>query len=276
MTSKSAKQSKKETKTDSVDDATNELNMAAMVKLLDQHRQALSAEFKAAISTLEEKIDRTQTTLSDHTHKIASLELNANDLDERVRALETTCATMVECNAKLHDKVVDLESRSRRNNIRIVGLPESLEGPRPSVFFAQVLADILGEDILPSPPEIDRAHRALVSKPATGKKPRPVIIRLHRYRQKELIVREARAKRGKLVYQGNPVAIYEDYAPEVATERAKYRSVMAELYNLGYKPTLFFPARLSIWTKDGGKKMLSSVTEAENFVAAARSSDHVP
>ncbi|XDV29368.1 hypothetical protein PO909_032505 [Leuciscus waleckii] len=105
---------------------------------------------------------------------------------------------------------------------------------------------------------------------------KPTVCQLSHVTKKELIVREARAKRGKLVYQSNPVAIYEDYAPEVTTERAKYRSVLAELYNFGYKPTLFFPARLSIWTKDGGKKMLSSVTEAENFVAAARSSDHVP
>ena len=62
MTSKSAKQSKKETKTDSVDDAASELNMAAMVKLLEQHRQALSTEFKTTILTLEEKIDRIRTT----------------------------------------------------------------------------------------------------------------------------------------------------------------------------------------------------------------------
>lgn len=183
-------------------------------------------------------------------------------LDDRVQTLEATCATLAENNAKLQDKVVDLESRSRLNNIQIVGIPESIEGPQPSVFFAQVLVDILGQGVLPSPPEIDRAHRSLTSKPAAGKKPRPVIIRLHRYRQKELIIHEAQAKGGKFIFQGSQVAIYEDYAPEVVTQRAKYRSVIAELYNLGYKPTLLFPARLSIWMKDGGKKMFSSVTEA--------------
>lgn len=276
MSSKSVKQSKREPKSDPADEASNEFSMAAMAKLLEQHRQAISAEMKTAISALEEKIDRIQTTLSDHTHKIVSLESNANVLDEQMQALEAACATLAETKAKLQDKVVDLESRSRHNNIWIVGLPESLEGPHPSVFFAQALVDILGQGVLPSLPEIDRAHRALTSKPAAGKKPRPVIIRLHRYRQKELIIREARANRGKLSYQGSPVAIYEDYAPEVVTKRTKYRSVMAELYNLGYKPTLFFLARLSIWTKDGGKKMFSSVTDAEGFVASVRSSEHVP
>jgi len=104
--------------------------MAAMAKHLEQHSQALSVEFKTAISTLKEKIDSIQTTSSDHTHKIASLKSSANDLDERVRALEATCATPAESSAKLQDKVVNLELHSCCNNIRIVGLLESLEGPR--------------------------------------------------------------------------------------------------------------------------------------------------
>ncbi len=66
-------------------------------------------------------------------------------------------------------------------NIRIVSLLESIEGPRPSSSFSQLLSDVFGEDIFPTPPEMvnDRAHRTLTAKPATGEKPRPIIIRLH-------------------------------------------------------------------------------------------------
>ncbi|CAM4585815.1 unnamed protein product [Leuciscus chuanchicus] len=136
MTSKSSKQSRKETKTDLADGDSGELNMTGIAKLLDEHRQALFA----------------------------------NALDERVLALEATCTALSGSNAKLLAKVSDLESRSRRNNIRIL------------------LFDVMGEDVLPSPPEIDRAHRALVNKPAAGEKPRAVIIRIHRYQQKERII----------------------------------------------------------------------------------------
>lgn len=270
MTSKSSKQSRKETKTDLADGDSGELNMAGIAKLLDEHRQALLSELKSSISSLEAKIDCVQSAVSDHSYKIASLESSANALDERVLALEATCTALSDSNAKLLAKVSDLESRSRRNNIRIVGLPESIEGPRPSAYFSQLLFDVMGEDVLPSPPEIDRAHRTLVNKPAAGEKPRAVIIRIHRYQQKERIIREARVKRGKLMFQGNPIAIYEDYAPEVMAQRSKYRRVMADLYNLGLKPALLFPARLSIKTKDGGKRSFSSVTEAEDYVASAR------
>lgn len=44
--------------------------------------------------------------------------------------------------SKLKTKNIDLEGRSRRNNIRIIGLPESIEGPRSTTIFSEVLMEI--------------------------------------------------------------------------------------------------------------------------------------
>lgn len=270
MASKSTKQGKKDQKAEACGDDGKEVSMAAIANLLEEHRVALSTDFKTAVSTLEAKLDQIQTTVTDHASKIASLETNANSQDERTKALEATCAMLTESNAKLYAKVVDLESRSRRNNIRIIGLPESIEGPRPSVFFSELLAEVFGDGVLESPPECDRAHRSLSDRPRPGQRPRPVIIRLHKFQQKEKIIREARAKRGKLQYRGTPIAIYEDYAPEVLEQRSKYREVMSELYNLGLKPALLFPARLTIVTKDGDRRRFSSVAEAKDYITSTR------
>lgn len=128
----------------------------------------------------------------------------------------------------------------------------------------------MGEQILSSPPEIDRAHRALVAKLKQGGKPRAVIARPHCYQIKEAVMREARKRRGSLQYQDKPIAIYDDYSPEVVEQRAQYRGVMTELYNLGFKPSLLFPARLRITTKAGEQKWLPSVEEAKNFLGSHR------
>ncbi|KAI4793165.1 hypothetical protein KUCAC02_032893 [Chaenocephalus aceratus] len=236
MPSKPAKSNKKEqsARTDNPELASNNLSMEGIAGLLEDHRRALSADFKSAISTLEAKLDRIQATVSDHGQTIASLESNANLQDERMLALEATCATLTDSNVKLLAK------------------------------------EVFGEGVLDSPPECDRAHRSLTDKPKPGQRPRPVIIRVHRYQQKEKIIREARARRGKLQYQGTPIAIYEDYTPEVMEQSYKYREVMAELYNLGLKPALLFPARLSIVSKEGGKKRFSSVAEAKGYIASIR------
>ena len=128
-------------------EAGDEFSMAAIANLLEEHRQALSTDFKASISTLKAKPDHVHTTVSDHAKKISSLEANANLQDERLLTLESSCATLTENNAKLLAKVSDLESRSRRNNIRVVGKPESVEGPWPTTFFAELLMEVFGEGL---------------------------------------------------------------------------------------------------------------------------------
>ncbi|KAI4787997.1 hypothetical protein KUCAC02_036127 [Chaenocephalus aceratus] len=69
MPSKPAKSNKKEqsARTDSPELASNNLSMAGIAGLLEDHRRALSADFKSAISTLEAKLDRIQATVSDRT-----------------------------------------------------------------------------------------------------------------------------------------------------------------------------------------------------------------
>ncbi|KAF3837692.1 hypothetical protein F7725_009460 [Dissostichus mawsoni] len=53
------------------------------------------------------------------------------------------------------------------------------------------------DSILECPPECT-VHS---NKPGPGQRPRPVVIRLHRFQQKDKIIREAIAKRGKLLYR---------------------------------------------------------------------------
>ncbi|KAL6489219.1 hypothetical protein MHYP_G00029600 [Metynnis hypsauchen] len=158
MSSKSTKPSKKElsVKADSKEEASNNLNMALLASLLEEHKKSFSAEFRSSISILETKLDSIHTTVFEHNQK------------------------------------------------------------------------------------------------------------------KERIVREARAKRGKLQYRSSPIAIYKDYAPEVVEQRGKYREVVVHLYNLGLKPVLLFPAKLIITTKDGGKRRLASVEEAKRYLTNTR------
>ncbi|KAF3842531.1 hypothetical protein F7725_024482 [Dissostichus mawsoni] len=219
-----------------------------------EHRASISADFKAAFAVLEAKLNQTQTTVAEHGEQIDSLETNANLQDQRLRILEEKCAVLADSNAKLAAKTADLEGRSRRNNIRIIGLPESIEGPRPTTFFSELLVELLGNETLQSPPELDCAHRAPAARPQPGTRPRPVIMRLYRYQVKDLIVREARKRRGDLRYRGTPVQIYEDFTQEVLEQRAKYRDIMSKLYNLGLRPALLFPARLQITLGSGAKK----------------------
>lgn len=242
MTSKSPKHSKKDdAEKDDTPATCGSRCVASIASLLEEHRAAISAAFKAAFSSLEEKLVQTEATV----------ETSAYTYERRMSMLEKKCAALADSNTKLAAKAADLEGRSRRNNIGIIGLPESIEGPRPTAFFLDLLVEVFGRQTLESPPELDRAHRALTGEPPPGGKPQAVIIRFHRYQARELVIREAHKQHGKLQFQGKPIRIFEDYTPEVLEQRTRYHEVMSSLYNLGQKPSLLFPAMLMITLKDG-------------------------
>lgn len=268
MSSKGGKSSKKE-------DSPPGLTLDAISKLLDEHRNSLAAEFKTSFSAMEAKFDQVRETVEDHGQRLASLELATDDLSQRTDELEKLCSALRDSNAKLSAKVLDLENRSRRNNLRILGLPESTEDGRLTEFLANALCEMFGKDILPTPPELDRAHRSLGAKPKPGQRPRPIITRLHRYHIKDLLIREAR-RRGPLQYRGQQIRVVEDYSPEVSAQRAEYREVMCELYTQGLRPSLLFPARLRITLTSGERKWLRSVEEARKFVESLSPSPRSP
>lgn len=245
--------------------ASDSLTVEAMTVLLEQHRKSISTEFKTSLGAVDNKLDQIRSMVEDHGERISSLETFSNDAEQRLQDLESLCSSLREDNTKLATKVSDLEGRSRRQNIRILGLPENTETGNPPQFFSGLLTEVYGKETLPTPPEIDRAHRSLAAKPKPGDRPRPVILRLHRFQVKDLLVREAR-RRGKMEYRGHPIRIVEDYSPEVLSQRAEYRDAMTTLYKLGMRPALLFPARLRITLPNGEKKWLKSAAEARKYI----------
>ncbi|CAL9707506.1 unnamed protein product [Knipowitschia caucasica] len=245
--------------------ASASLTLKDITALLEEHREAISSDFKSSFQTLASKLDCVEAAVKDQGTRITSLEDNANSVDSRLTHIENNWCALQKENDSLRERVAVLESHSRRQNIRVVGLPENLEDARPTVFFSQLLVDVFGQNTLSTSPEIDRAHRTLAPKPAPGARPRPVIIRLHRFQVKDLIIREAR-RRGPLLYKDHPIRIYEDYSPDVLKLRSEYRTAMAELYKRGYRPALLFPAKLRIMMPNGERKWLTSAPAAEKFV----------
>ncbi|XP_062925184.1 cAMP responsive element modulator b [Mobula hypostoma] len=258
MTSKNTKSGKK-------DDSAAGLTVEAVSTLLDQHREALVVEFKSSFSLLETKLNQIQCKVEDHSQRLPSLELTMDNLSQSISELGNICSSLPENNIKLMAKVTDLEGWSRWQNLRMLGLPESIEGRRPTEFFSSLLCEIFGKETLPSPLEIGRAHRSLAAKPAPGQKLHLVTLRLHRYQIKDLLFREARRRR-KLEYHGQQIRVVEDYSPEVLSLRPEYREVMMELYNRELRPSLLYPARLRITLPSSDKKWLHSVDETRIYI----------
>ncbi|KAL6477455.1 hypothetical protein MHYP_G00132900 [Metynnis hypsauchen] len=166
-------------------------------------------------------------------------------------------------NEALRLKLDDLEGRSRRNNIKIVGVPEGEEKGKPTEFVANLLPKLLGAAHFTEPLIVDRAHRVLQPKPPEGAKPRSIIARVHFYTEKERILRLRGGR--NLDYNGHKVLIFPDYTAEVLGQRRSFRDVMQALRAQQVVHTLRFPAKLCVRYK-GQLKCFTSPSEAVKFV----------
>lgn len=196
---------------DPSEDANFANNMQALAKAVSAVQASIDSfqeENRASIASLHE-------TLNMYGQRITDTEDGMTEFDKRLDSLETSQTLLAKENDALKEKVAYLDNYTRRQNIRIVGIPENAESPRPSEFIAKLLVDVLGEDSFEKPPSVDRAHRSLSPKPADGdNKSRPIIVKLYFFQTKEMILRLARQK-GPLSYNGARVHIFPDYSPDV-------------------------------------------------------------
>lgn len=162
-------------------------------------------------------------------------------MESRLKGLETKVSTLAE-------RCVDIEGRSRRDNILIFNLKENTEGQQPITFFEKWLPTLLNLETKRGIIKIDRAHRSL-GQPKPNR-PRTVIIKLHNPRDKMRILAAAR-ERGALTHDGQTIFIRQDLASGVKEMRRAFNGVCQRLIEMNIRFSMRFLATLSF--SHGGK-----------------------
>uniref|UniRef100_A0A3B3ZS41 L1 transposable element RRM domain-containing protein n=1 Tax=Periophthalmus magnuspinnatus TaxID=409849 RepID=A0A3B3ZS41_9GOBI len=171
-------------------------------------REGISADLIIQVENMKEELQK----------EIAQLrrESKAETAVDKMTAMEKSYETLSKEYKKVWEKCLDLENRSRRQNLRFVGVTEGAEGGDVSRFLAHLLQQVLGADNFESPPLIDRGR------------PRALLAHMHYYADKEKILRLSREK-GGLSYNGAPLYIFPDISPEVSRLRISFNQVKAKL-----------------------------------------------
>ena len=154
----------------------------------------------------------------------------ASDLDARMLALEAKCIELAGHNTELHTKVLDLEARSRRHKIKIVGIQEGEEEGRPTKYFSRLIPKPLGVKHFPHSVKVDQAHSSLLPKPTIGAIPHTILTRIHHFQEKELILRLGRQQ--SMEYK---ILIFPDYTSEVMAQHCAFREGLQALHDRGKK-----------------------------------------
>lgn len=230
---------------------------ANITKVIDEKLGPLSQTIQAHARQLKEIEERT----TEAENRIAAAEHASETVETRTQALESQIQSMAE-------HIDDLENRGRRKNIRVIGLPEDVEGSNPTTFFESWIPDLLGLETKAGRVKIERAHRILAPKPGPNQRPRPVLIRFHNFPDKQRVLDAARRKM-TVKYQESNVMFFQDLSAAVVRKRKGFDEVKKRLRDIGVKYMMLYPATLKI-IHGGGSRSFDSPAKASAFVDTLR------
>ncbi|CAH2282452.1 Hypothetical predicted protein [Pelobates cultripes] len=172
-------------------------------------------------------------------------------MDKFAEAHNSLADKLQEMEAALQEhklKLVDIEDRIRRNNLRIRGIPESV---LPSAlntylldFFQAFIPEIHPDQLL-----IDRAHRLRRPQHLPTTAARDVIVRVHFFHAKERLARDCRAAEMLEPYQ--VLKIFTDLSAVTLQFRKRMAPITAALRTHRVAYRWGFPAKLLISYKNG-------------------------
>ncbi|KAK1900164.1 LINE-1 retrotransposable element ORF1 protein [Dissostichus eleginoides] len=203
---------------------------------------------KSDVSALKSTVGEMETSLSTCTDDISTLQAKVEHLSAELERVDNRCE--------------DLEARSRRNNVRIVGVAEETTITNTTAAISTLLKEAFK---LEKEPLLDRAHRTLQPKPRPGERHRTIIARLHYHADCADILRRARAQQ-RIKIGDFVVSIFPDHTSRTARARTAFNDVRRQLREIpGIRFGLLYPGRLRIM-HGGTERQFNSPDDAETFI----------
>ena len=191
-------------------------------ELLKVQQQTMLACFNQTIENLSRKVDgimcdvqdlKTSINfISDDTEeKFKNIKKNTEKVQDVIKNVQLLNAEERDSLKEHKEKLIDLEDRSRRNNLRIDGVVEHV-GETWEITEQKVKDIFMNNLNIDKHIEVDRAHR--VGEKRENRK-RTIVLRLNKFKDKEEIKRCAKKLKGTGIY------INDDFSP-VTLERRKH------------------------------------------------------
>ncbi len=236
-------------------------------------RDAVDSVLIPALRKLREDIPATNNSVGELREEFEAIATTAKQTRDRVDSVQAD--THEDRNAvtdlrnqleRLTEKMTDMEDKSRRNNIRLVGLPEWMEGSDVAGFLrvnlSRWIPSLRGRDI-----EIDRAHHVHDGR-KNSDRPRTLIFRVLRWHDRLEILKGARQAYPIKCTQDNVTLLFfPDFSPVTAAKRKGLVPVLRSMTALGLQPFLAYPAVIKL-RHGGEQRCFNSLRKAEDFVGS--------
>lgn len=176
---------------------------------------------------------------------------------------------MIAIQEKLQNKLLSLDSYSRREILRLYGVPEGVEAEAPSMI--ECVEKLLRENLnIPESTlfQIQTAFLALASPLPNGSQPGSIVVKLLSFKVKEEVLRMLWQKKG-ISWNNNRINLDHDYPPEIMAMRKKYAEVRRILKekNLRFRTVHLRAGRLKVFYEEG-TKIYNTVEDATADLAS--------
>lgn len=214
------------------------------------------ANFKEEVQELGGRVDKIEHKMGEFAASHNSLIDSHNEHDDQLENLKA--------------KLADLEDRSRRNNLKLRGVPETVL----NTHLNQYACDLI-KAVLPSIPAsevvIDRIHRLPKPSYLSDDIPRDVIMRVHFYHVKDQLMTSFR-KNNQIPERFSRLQVYADLSQYTLQKRKSLLPITKALRNHEIVYRWGFPTKLTV-TYNNTTTVITSLDEG---LALLRSWDILP
>ncbi len=236
-------------------------------------RDAMDSVLIPALRGLREDIQATNESVKELREEFEAIVTTAKQTRDRgdsvqaaAREDKRTVMDLKDQLERLTEKMTDMEERCRRNNVRLVGLPEGMEGNDAAGFLRANLSkwipSLRGRDI-----EIDRTHRVYDGGRCSDQ-PHTLIFRVLRWHDRSDILKGARQAYPVKCSQSNVTLLFfPDFSPATAIRRKAFGPVLKKMTALGLQHFLIYLAVIKLRHK-GEQRSYDSPQKAEDFISS--------
>lgn len=244
-------------------------SLTTVLAAINTMKTEFSAKFDGILSTME----HVRKDITDCLERVTQAETRISTTEDDVATLQKKVKNLEGKNKDLEEKVSDLEARSRRSNVRLVNLPESVEGDDTCGFLESWIPEALELPQLQGKLAVERAHRLGPRRQhKTDSAPRTLIMKFLNYKDKEAVMKAARAKK-QIHYKNHPVRLCHDVTAEMHKKLKEFEEARRQLRTLGLRYGMIHPARLIVTYKERSH-IFNSADEAERFIKKIQSDNH--
>ncbi|KAJ1131563.1 hypothetical protein NDU88_009898 [Pleurodeles waltl] len=216
----------------------------------------------------KEQLDQLNTHLKLLSTRVSQVEQRVSDLEDTNNQVEATTSRVQSELEDLQNKLDEMENRSRRSNLRFVGVPEEMEA---GSSVTKVVSELIGKIILPdrANPEGDlsimRAHRVPFVRPVNSKYPRTILVSFGDFRIKEQILSQARKVREFKLDDNTRFRVFSDMLVAAAHRRHEFVGLIDDFKRWGASAGIVQLVKLKV---QGSSKSFPKCPESKEFLAA--------